>query len=256
MSALALRSINPGLAMATRALGAGASLPFVVGGVPGVLTLQLGLAGKSGVAGLWLNTAVGALWLSDAGAVLSLLSETPVITDGPTQPWYWQFISQQLSPALAQGLAPLEPLAAEVSSVGLPPTSTPERLVTEPAMEQLLVHCRLQVHVGEEQLYAYLSAAPDTLLRWLQVPGWQHSLQPLAASFNVPFALVLGRASLTAEQLASLRPGDVLLPQQCLFDTQGNGHVTLADRRWNSHITDDEGHLYLTLSHEEYSNHE
>lgn len=252
MNALALRKVNAAQAGATRALGAGVSLPFAVRGVPGELTLRLSPESKSSDSGLWLNTAVGALWLSDAAAVLSLLSDSPVVIDGPSQPWYWQFISQQMSPALARGLAPFEPLAAEASRErAAPQASAPQSSIAQP-----LVHCRLRICLGEEQLYAYLNAAPDTLLRWLQVPGWQQSPHPLAESFDVPFPLILGRASLTAEQLASLRPGDVLLPQQCLFDTQGNGHLDLAGQRWASHTTYDEGRLYLTLNQEEHGNYE
>jgi type III secretion protein Q len=238
---LALRPVDPVLANATRALGSGVTLAFSVADEVGALTLQLCPAEQAIDAGVGLNTAVGALWLSDASAVLSLVSEQPVVMGGPAQPWYWQFISQQLSPQVARGLAPLSLLAEPF---------------TEPAPTEQRVQCRLTVDRGADHLYAYLSAAPDTLLRWLRMPGWTPLLEPVADSFDLPFPLILARASLTAEQLASLRPGDVLLPQQCLFDPQGSGHVDLAGRRWASHTTDIAGQLCLTLSHEEYSDHE
>ncbi|WP_223536858.1 type III secretion system protein [Pseudomonas sp. GL-B-16] len=249
MKALVLHPVEPTLASATRALGSGVRLAFSVGGESGELILQPCLASQSADAGLWLNTAVGTLWLSDAGAVLSLLSEQPVIADGPAQAWYWQFVSQQLSRPIARGLAPLEPLTADAPILDKPS-------MQQPMPPQKQMHCRLTVSLGTQHLYAYLSATPDTLLRWLQVPGWQHPPQPVAESLEIPFPLVLGRASLTARQLASLRPGDVLLPQQCLFDPGGSGYVDLVGRRWPAHTTYNEGRLFLTLSHEEYSEHE
>lgn len=256
MNRLALRPVNPALASATRAVGSGVSLVFSVGDEAGALTLELCLAGQSSDAGLRLNTAVGPLWLSDAAAVLSMLSEQTVIIDGPSQLWYWQFVSQHLSQPVARGLAPLEPLITDASPGDLPNASTLQASPPKPLPPEPLVHCRLTIRRGAQQLHAYLSAAPDTLLRWLQVPGWQHSPHPPAESLNIPFPLVLGRANLTAEQLASLRPGDVLLPQECLFNPQGSGYVNLADRRWSSHTIYEEGRLCLTLSHEEYSENE
>jgi type III secretion protein Q len=249
LKTLALRSVDMALANATRALGSGVSLAFSVGGEPGELTLQPSLADQCADTGLWLNTAVGTFWLSDAGAVLSLLSEQTVIVDGPAQAWYWQFVSQQLSSPVARGLAPLEPLTVDTPIPNEPSMQSPV-----PPQKQM--HCRLAISLGTQQLHAYLSATPDTLLRWLQVPGWQHPPQPVAESLEIPFPLVLGRASLTVRQLASLRPGDVLLPQQCLFDPQGSGYVDLVDRRWPAHTTYNEGQLLLTLSHEEYREYE
>lgn len=234
---LALRSVDPALVSVTRALGSGATLAYTVGDEVGALTLQLCPVEQPPDEGLWLNTALGALWLSDASVVLSRLSAQPVAVGGPVQPWYWQFISQQLCPQVARGLAPLSPLGEAVSA-------GPR------------VHCRVTVDRGGDQQYAYLIIAPGPLLRWLRMPGWAPLLEPIVDSFDLTFPLILGRARLTAEQLASLRPGDVLLPQQCLFDPQGSGYVDLAGRRWSSQTTDIAGQLCLTLSHEESSEYE
>ncbi|MBD1554527.1 type III secretion system protein [Pseudomonas typographi] len=237
MTALALRQVPAAVASATRALGAGARLAFSAQGMAGTLSLEALPAGHGAATGLWLNSAVGALRLSDAGAVLSLLGEQPVVVEGEPQSWYWPFISQYLSTAVAHSLAPIEPLASA-------------------APEGPLIECRLRVQRGEEQVHAYMGATPGTLLRWLSAPGWQRQHNALANTFAVPFPLVLGRATLTAEQLASLRPGDVLLPPQCLFDTEGHGQVELADQRWAARAHHHEHRLLLTLSHEENDHHE
>ncbi|GGM31099.1 type III secretion system protein [Pseudomonas asuensis] len=237
MKRLTLQPITAAFAQASRKLGTGVTLPFAVRGIPGELQLEATQAGEGHDQGIWFGSAAGPFKLSDASAVLSLLGESPVIVKGETQAWYWQFISQHLSPAIAEGLAPLEPWCAE------PP-------------QGLLIHCRLRVQVGNNQVHAYWSASPETLLQWLDTPSWQYHRNPLPAMFELTFPLVLGRMTLTAAQLESLRPGDVLLPTECLFNSEGYGHLVLADRRWLGHTQCSDRHLSLTLSHEEDSHHE
>jgi type III secretion protein Q len=228
---LALRQVTATCAHATRVLGAGATLPFTVGGMAGELTLRPQALPPAGD-GLWLDTAVGPVWLSDAGAVLSLMSEQPVVVQGPPQPWYWQFVSQHLAPQVAQGLAPLAPLAGD-------------------APEGVPVHCRLAMRVGDQQAHAYMSLTPDSLMQWLQVPGWQRLQHAVADSFETAFPVVLGHTELSVTQLASLSPGDVLLPVQCLFDTLGQGLVAVAGRHWAGQAVAEGSRLFFTLSHEE-----
>ncbi|MCF5637794.1 type III secretion system protein, partial [Pseudomonas syringae] len=66
----------------------------------------------------------------------------------------------------------------------------------------------------------------------------------------------IGELSLTLEQLASLRPGDVVLPARCLFDSAGQGVLPLAGRSWAAQAEHQAQHLSLRLSHEEHSHHE
>ncbi|GAB0065909.1 hypothetical protein IBA8402_16700 [Pseudomonas syringae] len=68
--------------------------------------------------------------------------------------------------------------------------------------------------------------------------------------------LIVGELSLTREQIASLRPGDVVLPARCRFDSAGQGSVTLAGRQWAARTDQQAQHLFLQLSHEEHSHHE
>jgi type III secretion protein Q len=237
MNRLAMRSITTTFARATRVLGAGATLTFTVRGTSGEIQLEFTQVAEGTDRDLWFSSAAGPFRLSDAGAVLGLLGESPVIVKGETQAWYWQFISQHLSPEVAEGLAPLEPWSTE------PP-------------EGPLIHCRLRIQVGHDQVHAYWSASPETLLRWLDTPGWQFHRSLLPDTFELTFPLVLGQITLPAAQLDSLRPGDVLLPTECLFDSEGYGRLVLADRRWLGHTQCSDRHLFLTLSHEEDSHHE
>lgn len=234
MRALSLRRVNHRFAQATRQLGQGLTLSFSAQGLPGELTLRPVTPGTfSSDDGVWLRSAIGLLRLSDAGAVLSLLGNAPAVLQGTHQPWYWQFLNQQLSAPIAALLAPIEPV--EENSSGF----------------DAGVHCRLQVRLGDESVHALLATDPDTLLRLLSAAPWQAHQPPLPDDWQVPHPLVIGQLALTLEQLTSLRPGDVVLPAHCQFDCEGNGRLDLAGRHW---VVGTEAHaqrVYLRLSHEE-----
>lgn len=237
MKALALRSVTPRQASATRALGAGQRLPFEVGGEYGELLLLPDLAPlPAAAAGTWFTSAAGPLYLTDAEALLSLLSEIPLCLEGEQSAWYWQLFNQNLSPEVASWLSPLERCAA------------PEQ---EPA-----IHCRVQARLAEQVLHACLQASPATLLAMLDAGPWQALERPLDDDLQVTCAVVAAELSLTLEQIASLRPGDVLLPTLCHFIPQGQGQLTLAGRRWSVQAQATEHRLRVQLSHEEYSDDE
>ncbi len=91
MSALRLRKVDALLAQATRALGAGRRLGFSARGQHAELSLlPQHEDARIPADGVWLNTAVGPLLLSDAEALLSLLGEVPLTLGGEYQAWYWQ----------------------------------------------------------------------------------------------------------------------------------------------------------------------
>jgi type III secretion protein Q len=234
---LNLRKVNAQLAQASRALGAGLSLPYAVERMTGTFTLHLALADLPASDGAWFDSAIGPFWLSDAAGVLGLMSASPVVVAGQAEPWYWQFINQQLSPGVAKALAPVMPLQGQAPSGPL-------------------MACRVEARLGDEVVQGYLQASPDTLMAWRHAAAWQPLYEAVDDSFTLPSPLVLGLANLTLEQLASLRPGDVLLPQLGLFDPQGQGQVTLGGRHWAAHTTCHDSRLSLTLSHEEYPNDE
>ncbi|GFZ72724.1 type III secretion protein hrcQa [Pseudomonas amygdali pv. eriobotryae] len=237
MSALRLRKVDALLAQATRELGAGQSLGFSAAGQDAELTLLPLLAGTGEPAGaVWLSTAIGPLLLSDAEALLSLLGDIPFTLGGEQQAWYWQLFNQRLSPTIARLLAPVEPLHNKPQA----PT----------------LGCRVQIRRGGEQLHAHLHATPDTLLRLLRSASWQARTRTVDESWSVASPLIIGEMSLTREQIASLRPGDVVLPAHCQFDSAGQGFLSLAGRQWAAQTDQHAQRLFLRLSHEEHRHHE
>ncbi|MGX9566212.1 type III secretion system protein [Pseudomonas sp. CFBP 5748] len=234
MNKLNLRKVNALLARATRELGAGQQLSFSTRDHEAELTLLPPLA-QTGpdAAGAWLGSAVGALCLTDAEALLSLLGDAPLTLQGEQQPWYWQFFNQRLSPTIAALLAPLELLSESPASA--------------------TVGCRIQVRRDEQTLHAQLHATPDTLLRLLSAARWQARNEPLDEAWQVTTPLIIGELALTLEQLTSLRPGDVVLPALCRFDGAGQGRLALAGRRWAADVTGQAQQLFLRLSHEEHT---
>jgi len=234
MTLLSLRRVSHGFAQVTRLLGQGLTLDFSAQGLMGELTLRPMPPGIfPGDDGTWLRSAVGPLRLSDASAVLSLLGDAPAVLQGTHQPWYWQFLNQQLSAPIATLLAPVEPIDEDTSGFDIG------------------VHCRLHVRLGGESVHAVLATDTETLLRLLSTALWQAHRRPLPDDWKVAHALVIGQLALTLEQLSSLRPGDVVLPTQCLFDSDGNGRLDLAGRHWVVGAQIHAQRLFLQLSHEE-----
>ncbi|SDH58098.1 type III secretion protein Q [Pseudomonas flavescens] len=213
MNRLALRQVTARQAQATRALGAGVSAAFHARGLAGELCLVPLSAQAAAAPGTWFDSAIGPLHLSDAGAVLSLLGELPVSVAGAPQAWYWQALSQQLSPLIAESLSPLS------------------MRESAPQAEAQL-RCTLRVRLGEEIVHAQLATSAETLLDWLQAPLWQPRRRPFPATLELHEPLIVGLCELSGEQLATLRPGDVVIPSEARFDCDGHGVVTLAERRW------------------------
>lgn len=213
MNRLALRTLSPLQAKASRALGAGMHTSFQARGLPGELCLTPLSPDAPDMPGTWVASAIGPLRLSDAGAVLSLLGELPVSVEGEPQAWYWEALSQHLSPVIAAHLSPLAMLQPA------PPAAAE-------------IRCAIRVQLGEEVVRAQLGSSASTLLDWLQAPIWRPRQRPLPTSLGIREPLILGLCELSYEQLTSLRPGDVVLPCEERFDCEGRGLVTLAQRSW------------------------
>lgn len=228
MSALGLRQLAPLQAQASRALGVGLSATFQARGLSGELRVTPLPAETQAAPGTWFDSALGALHLSDAGALLSMLGELPVSVAGDSQAWYWQVISQQLSPLISTCLAPLSMRESAPSG-------------------DLQMRCALRVTLGEEVAHGQLTAAAGTLLQLLQAPFWHPLHRPFPAALQVHEPLILGRCELTLEQLASLRPGDVVVPSDPHFDCDGQGVLALAGQRWRAQTTACGTRLLLNL---------
>lgn len=253
-SPLTLREVSADVAEASRLLGAGVSCSYTAQGQRGELTLRLipddanrdgspfvgpALAGNTSSL-TWFDSAIGPFALSDAEAVLSLLGELPVTLGGEHQPWYWQLVNQRMNTELAELLCPLRPLS-DITALSV----DDQRPATAP------MTCRLHLRLGSQVLHAQLCADARVMLQLLGGHHWQPHRQNVAQDWPIRQPLVLGELSLSLDQLASLQPGDVLLPSLCHFDEEGGGRLLLAGRQWAVQTDSRAEQLYVRFSHEE-----
>lgn len=239
MTPLQLRHVGSELSRARRELGHGAQLAFSTHDEQGLLTLQPEPIDTAlPRAGVVLNCAAGALYLTEASAVLSLFGEAPVVVEGAIQGWYWQYINQMLSPDLAAVFAPLSMF--DDSAQGM----------IEPVL------CRLNVRLGETSVYAFLSMAASTLLRLLDAGQWHPLQRSLPGNIPIHSPVLLGGLTLSIDELMSLRVGDVLLPTHCLFDSEGNGMLDLGGKHWHVATENQNQRLFVHLIDEENIHHE
>jgi type III secretion protein Q len=239
MSPLAFRKVDGQLAQARRLLGVGLALAFDNADLQGEMTLTPSVPGvidpDADADAQWFSTRLGPIRLGDADAVLSLLGDTAVVSHGDYQPWYWQLINQQLSPQIAALLAPIQPLTG--------PHAEPDD------------GYQLRVSLGDQTLNASLASDTQTLLRLLDSAQWRALRTTLPEDWPLPQPLLIGELALSLEQLASLRPGDVLFAAHSHFDSAGNGSLNLAGQRWAAQIDSDAQPLFLRISHEEDAHH-
>jgi type III secretion protein Q len=251
VSPLTLREVSSAVAEASRLLGAGMSCGYTAQGQRGELSLRLipdddrpplvGPASAGNASSLtWFDSALGRFALSDAEAVLSLLGELPVTLGGEHQPWYWQLVNQRMSAELAELLCPLRPLS-DITALSADDQSPDAAPMT----------CRLQLRLGSQVLHGQLCADARFILQLLGSHHWQPRRQNVAQDWPVCQPLVLGELSLSLDQLASLQPGDVLLPSLCHFDDEGGGRLQLAGRQWAVQTDSRAQQLYVRFSHEE-----
>lgn len=205
--ALQLRRMPSTEARARERLGAGLELRL---GSPRNASLHLRLAptGFEQAPRTAIECAAGLLWLDDAQALLSRLSDCPaIVADSPDDgDWYWPLYNHYLATELQALLSPM-------------------RVV--PATPAHGLDCLLELRDANGQRQACRARIPaTTLLDLLQHRHWQAP----ALAFGAPdwplrLPLLLGHCPLSVGQLASLRPGDVLLVEQPLFSPEGDGSL-------------------------------
>ncbi|SDB66730.1 type III secretion protein Q [Pseudomonas sp. NFACC23-1] len=226
--ALVLPTVGSEDATARRLLGIGVRLPFEVAGETGLLELTPGGV-AAGSTPCVLACAHGVFTLDEPGAVLSLFGECPVVLPaepGPDDTWFWSLFQQTLSEPLRQAFGFIKPAA-------------------EPAVQGIA--CRLDVRVGTARVTSHLEMTGATLLGLLRTDPWQRRAAPRIEGFALRVPLELGHLALAAGQVATLRPGDVLVPQTALFDSSGQGLIRLGRHCLQVRVHSRAAPLRLTL---------
>ena len=217
-----------------RRIGRGLALDFQLGDSQGVLTLrQTNQACEQG--GVTLTSDLGPLRLNRASALLSLLSSCPALLPDDTDEsgdhdWYWSLYNQCLSPQLRELFGHITP-SAQALGDGLP--------------------CELEVRLGEQFVLSAAQLPTATLEQLLARPGWRPLSYRPSPDWRLSTPLVLGRTALTMGQLKSLRRGDVVLPEQALFQPDGNGSLLLGRQRLHGRLeTSPTPHFVITALEE------
>ena len=213
---------------ACRRLGRGLRYSFQVAGEPGELLLEPGRAPEGGVC-VSFESRCGVITLSDAGPLLSLFGECPVVlaeTGNDPQSWFWGHFEQRMSAQLTALFGFLRPLADRQPGA---------------------FECCLSVVLGQSRSIGRLMMTARSLLALCDAGQWQAVKAPLPACFAVPVPVVLGYLPLTVEQLRTVRPGDVLVPERPLFSGDGVGQLSVGRLRLQLQIDDDGGRRCLTV---------
>ncbi|WP_260954392.1 FliM/FliN family flagellar motor switch protein [Pseudomonas citri] len=213
--ALRLRPMNSDEAQVRKRLGKGLTMDFQLEAARGTLSLHLPDAGFEPIAGNVMNCGCGPFLLSDAEALLSLVSSCPaMLPEGQHNPldsaWYWQLYNQYLSPELQALFVHLEP--------------------AQTALDEGL-DCLLEARINGMRVCSPSRMAPTTLLRLLDRGHWRPGAVGQDADLSLCFPLLLGRTRLSTTLLQSLRPGDIVFPDQPLFNVEGQGTLHIGDWR-------------------------
>lgn len=209
-------------------IGAGVRFHYQLAGETGQLALFLTDDAPSEHA-LALSCSSGVVQLSDAEAVLALLSDCPALpyAEAEATPWYWPLFNQALS-------AELQPLFGEFSPAD--------------EINHAPFTLRLELRLGEFHSESMLMASIATLNRLLDRAGWLPEAAALPSDLPLSFPLNLGALTLSAMQLRQLRPEDVLLPTRAAFSVRGEGALQLAGVRLSGALTGEADRAFFTLS--------
>lgn len=213
---------------AHRRLGRGLRFMFEVAGEAGELLLEPGRGPDSGVA-LSFESGCGVMTFTDAGVILSLFGECPVVlanTGNDPASWFWAFFQQRMSPQLLGLFSYLQPLADVQPST---------------------FECRVSVVLGQSRSVGRLLLAPEGLLALYDAGPWQAIKASLPEQFPVSIAVVLGSLQLAVEQLRTLHSGDVVLLERLQFTADGWGQLNVGRLRLDTQIDDEGGARRLSI---------
>ena len=228
ISPLTLPEVDSTTVAALRRLGQGLRLSYQVGGQHGELIMEPGHAPVGNTA-VGFETAVGVLAFGQPGPVLSLLGNCPVTLaaqGNDPDAWFWALFEHQLSPQVLSLLGFLR------LQTGLGPAA---------------FSCRLTVTLGESRVVDCLTLTPDTFLALCAAGHWQPLAKPLPPSFPLSLSLLLGRSQLPISEVSGIRPGDVLMLKNPMFNADGEGRLRLGSHHLQGRLDDDRGTLRFTL---------
>lgn len=228
ISPLTLPAVDSATVAALRRLGRGVRMAFQVGDQHGELVLEPGNA-PAGEVSYCFETACGVLAFGEPGPVLSLLGDCPVTLaahGNDPEAWFWALFQHQLSPQV-------------LSLLGF--------VRLRNAVLQQAFTCRVTVRLGESRVVDRLMLAPDTLLALCAAGPWVALVQPLPPSLPLSVSVLLGLSQLPISQVSSVRPGDVLMLKQPMFDANGEGQLRLGRHRLQGRLAHEHGALRFTL---------
>lgn len=228
ISPLTLPVLDSATVAASRRLGRGLRMPFQAAGQRGELIVEPGNA-PIGQSALGFETACGVLTFAEPGPVLSLLGDCPVTLaaqGNAADAWFWALFQHQLSPQVQSLLGFLR---------------------LQEGMRPAPFSCRLTVTLGQSRVVDCLRMTPETFLALCAAGPWQPLAQPLPSSLPLSVSLLLGRSQLSISKVSSIRPGDVLMLEQPMFNPGGDGHVCLGRHHLRGRLDDDNGTLRFTV---------
>ncbi|WP_033575701.1 FliM/FliN family flagellar motor switch protein [Dickeya chrysanthemi] len=227
-----LRPVSRARAALSRQLATAHRFAFMLDGQPGELRLQLAQEAVPDAQESGWRCHAGTLWLDNAAPLLSLFSACPALLPGPHDSedavhWYWTHYNQALSPTLRDLFGEFQPLFPAPTGHSTLPDKTQPPDDSAPAEVTLWLDARR----GDFRVRSRLRTSYQTLQQWLSRPGWSAPRYPLPGHLAIRVPLTLAEVTLSHEQLTRLEPGDLICPLKQYFSPQGDGSITLADRR-------------------------
>ena len=228
ISPLTLPVVDGAIVAALRRLGRGLRLSYQVGGQHGELLLEPGHMPRANGSFVF-DTACGALAFGNPGPVLSLLGDCPVTLaehGNDLDAWFWALFQHQLSPQVQSLLGYLR---------------------LQESVQPHDFSCRLTVRLGESRVVDRLSLAPDTFLALCDAGPWQSLAPSLPHSLTLSVSVLLGHSQLPISQVSSVRPGDVLMLKNPMFNANGDGRLRVGRQGLQGRLDHDTGVLRFTF---------
>lgn len=174
----------------------------------------------------------GKLRLYNAEPLLSLLSLCPLLAENnyASAQWYWDMYNTALSPEIKHILGYLQP--AEESH--------------EPE-----IYCWIEIKNSEQYERGLMALSPLTLIRLLQHSAWHFSPTQQNKHFLLSFPLILASTELAASALRHLRVGDIVLPENRLFNPAGSGQLQIGAQCFSLQQCAPLAHSFTIVSHKE-----